>query len=121
MSVFTSSAIGFHLNDCSSHYQVHTLYMQFYIIAFCYLFISAKLNFPSGSCYKAVFVCREIITHDFTFFFPLGGMSRAFYPEQRKRTVNRRPASTALGLFHPAVAMQQCEMLAQHDLDLLQQ
>ncbi len=47
-----------YLNDCSPQCQVHMLYVQFYIIAFCYLFICTKLNFPSGSSYKAVFVCR---------------------------------------------------------------
>lgn len=96
------------------------LYVQFYIIAFCYLFICTKLNFPSGSSYKAVFVCRQIITHDFTFFF-LSGDVRAALSRGEKCTVKHCPVSTALGLFHPAVAMQQCEMLAQHDLDLAQQ
>lgn len=49
------------------------------------------------------------------------GFVRSVLSRREKWTLNRRPAFTALGLFRPAVAMQQCEMLAQHDLDRVQQ
>lgn len=59
---------------------------NFTIIAFCYLFISPKLKFPSGSCYKAVFVCSEIITHDFTFSIPLGVCQECFIQKREMNT-----------------------------------
>lgn len=60
---------------------------NFTIIAFCYLFISSKLKFPSGSGYKAVFVCSEIITHDFTFSVPLGVCQECFIQKRGMNTV----------------------------------
>ncbi len=52
--------------------------------------------------------------------FSSQGTSGPLLSRGEKCTVKHCPVSTALGLFHPAVAMQQCEMLAQHDLDLAQ-
>ena len=80
----------------------------------------SELNFPSGLWYKGFFVCCWIITHDFTLFSSSRDVTGVFYPEEPNAEWDAA-VSTALSLFLPTVAMQQYEMLAQHDLDLLQQ